>query len=187
MFPFGISLSLRTKIKDRLELCIPLRSRLLFAFFFVLSCFVFLSSILSEDKPGGHAIPLVLVGITGLGTLYDERWIFDKNRNRVESRFGLLILSRKKYFPLVELARVELDSFIKGRGDVSTGSHEDTPPSSLFKTPQRRHMDRIIRLRVVDKQGGAHVLDSTKAHRIEEFRLIGRRIADFCGIPFREN
>ncbi len=187
MFSFGISLSLKTKGKDWLELCIPLRSRAVFVFFFVLSCLVFLSSILSEDKPGGCTIPLVLVCITGLSALYDERWIFDKNRNLFESCFGLLILSRKKGFPLTELARVELDSFVKGRGDVTTGSYEHAPPSSLFKASQRRHMYRIIRLRVVDKQERTYVLDSARAHRIEKFRLIGRRIADFCGIPFREN
>jgi hypothetical protein len=58
---------------------------------------------------------------------------------------------------------------------------------SLLKAPQRRHMYRIIRLRVVDKQEKAYVLDSTRTHRIEEFRLTGRRIADFCSIPFEEN
>ena len=123
MFSFGISLSLRTKDRDRLEFCIPLRSRLLLAFFFVLSCFVFLSSILSEDKPSSYTIPLVLVCVTGLSALYEERWIFDKNRNMFESRFGLLILSRKKSIPLTELARVELDSFIKGH----TGGDEGHP------------------------------------------------------------
>jgi hypothetical protein len=40
---------------------------------------------------------------------------------------------------------------------------------------------------VVDRQEKIYVLDSAKAHRIERFRQTGRRIADFCGIPFREN
>jgi hypothetical protein len=199
MFSFGISLSLKTKGKDRLDLCIPLRSRLLFAFFFVLSCFVFLSSILSEDKPGSYTIPLVLVCVTGLSALYEERWIFDKNRNIFENRFGLLILSRKKTIPLTELARVELDSFMKGHMGETRDTLEDeqtpnslqrsekTPLHGLLKAPQRRYIYRIIRLRVVDKQEKAYVLDSSRAHRIEEFRLIGRKIADFCGIPFEEN
>jgi hypothetical protein len=198
MFSFGISLSLKTRGRDRLEFCIPLRSRLLFAFFFVLSCFVFLSSTLSEDKPGSYTIPLVLVCVTGLSALYEERWIFDKNRNIFESRFGLLIFSRKKRSALSELARVELDSFTKGHIGETRGTLEDeqTPNSpqpsdkahvhSLLKAPQRRYIYRIIRLRVVDKQEKAYVLDSTRAHRIEAFRLNGLRIADFCSIPFRE-
>jgi hypothetical protein len=198
MFSFGISLSLRTRGRDRLEFCIPLRSRLLFAFFFVLSCLVFLSSILSEDKPISYTIPLVLVCVTGLSALYEERWIFDKNRNIFESRFGLLIFSRKKSIPLTEIARVELDSFMKGHmvetrdtlEDEQTANLSQTSPKShlhgLLKAPQRRYIYRIIRLRVVDKQEKTYVLDSSRAHRIEEFRLIGRKIADFCGIPFRE-
>ena len=198
MFSFGISLSLRTKGKNRLELCIPFRSRLVFAFFFVLSCLVFLSSILSEDKPSSYTIPLVLVCVTGLSALYEERWIFDKGRNIFENRFGLLILSRKKTVPLTELARVELDSFTKGHMGETRGILEDeqTPNlpqtsknahlHSLLRAPQRRHIYRIIRLRVVDKQEKGYLLDSARAHRIEEFRLNGRKIADFCSIPFRE-
>ena len=199
MFSFGISLSLKTKGKNRLELCIPLRSRIVFAFFFILSCFVFLSSILSEDKQGSYTIPLVLVCVTGLGALYEERWIFDKDRNILENRFGLLILSRKKRFPLTQLARVELDSFTKGHMVETRGTLEDeqtpnlpqTSPKahlhSLLKAPQRRYMYRIIRLRVVDKDEKVYVLDSTRAHRFEEFRLTGRKIAGFCAIPFKEN
>ena len=199
MFSFGISLSLRTKGKNRLELCIPLRSRVVFAFFFVLSCLVCLSSILSEDNRGSYTIPLILVCVTGLSALYEERWIFDKNRDILENCFGLLILSRKKSIPLAELARVELDSFTKGHMGETRGTLEDeqTPilpqPSknahlhSLLKAPQRRYMYRIIRLRIMDKQEKAYALDSTRAQRIEEFRLTGRKIADFCSIPFEEN
>ena len=198
MFSFGISLSLRTKGRDRLEFCIPLRSRLLFAFFFVLSCLVFLSSILSEDKPGSYTTPLVLVCVTGLSALYEERWIFDKNRNIFENRFGLLIFSRKKSIPLIELARVELDSFTKGHmGETRDTLEDEQTPNSpqrsekshlhgLLRAPQRRYIYRIIRLRVVDKQEKVYVLDSSRSHRIEEFRLIGRKIADFCNIPFDE-
>jgi hypothetical protein len=198
MFSFGISLSLKNKGRDRLEFCIPLRSRLVFAFFFVLSCLVFLSSILSEDNPGSYTIPLILVCVTGLSALYEERWIFDKNRNIFESRFGLLIFSRKKSIPLTEIARVELDSFMKGHMVETRDTLEDeqTPNSlqrsekahfhGLFKAPQRRYIYRISRLRVMDKQEKAYVLDSNRAHQIEEFRLIGRKIADFCNIPFEE-
>ena len=194
MFSFGISLSLKTMGKDRLELCIPLRSRFLFAFFFVLSCFVFLSSILSEDTPRSYTIPLALVCITALSALYEERWIFDKKRDILENRFGLLILSRKKSVPLTELARVELDSFIRGHADDTAGTQpsdsrqkfEKASLRDILKPPQRRHIYRIIRLRVVDKQENAYVLDSTRTHRFEEFRLSGGKIADFCGIPFRE-
>ena len=194
MFSFGISLSLKTKGKDRLELCIPLRSRILFALFFVLSCFVFLSSILSEEKQGSYTIPLILVCVTALSALYEERWIFDKSRSIFESRFGLLIFAHRKGIPLTELARVELDSFIRGHADDTAGTQpsdsrqkfEKASLRDILKPPQRRHIYRIIRLRVVDKQEKAYVLDSTRAHRFEEFRLSGGKIADFCGIPFRE-
>lgn len=131
----------------------------------------------------------------GLGALYNERWIFDRKQNVFENHFGLIILCRKQSIPLNELVWVHLDSFIKGRmggtqatpkgpGPVDSVSHSDTNfLRSFLRVPQRQ----ILRLTVLDSQGKIYVLDTAKAHRIEEFRRIGRRIADFCAIPFREN
>ena len=43
MFSFGVTLSLREKGKDRLELCLSQSSRIILTFFFVLSCLVLFS------------------------------------------------------------------------------------------------------------------------------------------------
>ena len=195
MFPFGVTLSLKAKEKDRLELSLSPGVRLVLAFFFVLSCFVLLSSLLSGNSMTSNAIPFILFIVTGLSALYDERWIFDKIGNRLENRFGLITLCRKRSTPLDELVRVELDVFTKGHWGETEGKDErakpagsqppfhESSPAGLLGNPQRH---RIIRLTVVDAQGKVHVLDSARAHRIEDFRRTGRRIAEFCGIPFHQ-
>ena len=114
MFPFGVTLSLKAKEKDRLELSLSPGSRLILTFFFVLSCVVLLSSVLSGNSLTSNAIPFILFIVTGLSALYDEKWIFDKRGNRLENRFGLITLCRKWSAPLDELVRVELDVFTKG-------------------------------------------------------------------------
>ncbi len=199
MFSFGVMLSLKVKNKDRLELSLSLGSRLMFIFFFVFFCFLLLSGILSDHQKTGvlrvNILLLILACVMGLSTLYNERWIFDKRSNVFVNHFGLLILCRKQSVPLSELVRVHLDSFIrgsvegtqaasKGSGKADSDSPSDTNLLRGFlKVPQRK----ILRLTVLDSQGKIYVLDSAKAHRVEAFRRTGRRIADFCCIPFREN
>ena len=193
MFPFGVILSVKVEGKDRLELSLSLRFRLILVFFFVLSFFVLLSSLSAGGRITSSIVPFILVFITGLSALYQERWIFDRRRNVFENYFGLLILYRKRSIPLKELVRVELESFTKGHVGNSPGEKErpaDSPSTalgSLFRALQRRHVYGILRLMVVDRQEKIYVLDSAKAYRIEGFRQTGRRIAEFCGIPFQEN
>jgi hypothetical protein len=193
LFPFGVILSIKAEGKDRLELSPSLRFRLVLVFFFVLSCLVLLSSLSSGGRITSSIVPFILVFITGLSALYQERWIFDKRRNVFENHFGLLILYRKQSIPLKELERVELEAFIKGHVGNSPEEKErpaDSPSTalgSLFRAPLRRHAYGILRLMVVDRQEKIYVLDSAKAHRIDGFRQTGRKIADFCGIPFQEN
>jgi len=193
MFPFGVILSVKVEGKDRLELSLSLRFRLILVFFFVLSFFVLLSSLSAGGRITSSIVPFILVFITGLSALYQERWIFDKPRNVFENHFGLLILFRKRSIPLKELVRVELESFTKGHMGNSPEAKErpagspSTALGSLFRAPQRRHVYGILRLMVVDRQEKIYVLDSAKAYRIDGFRQTGRRIAEFCGIPFQEN
>ena len=145
-----------------------------------------------------NLLPLILVVATGLSALYEERWVFDRKQNVFENHFGLIFLSRKRRTALDQLARVEIDSFIRGRLEDREDLPEDTgsfksasrPEKSSFAgflglTP-KRHAVRVVKLTVVDKQGKTYVLDTAKGHRVEEFRRTGKRIADFCGIPFQE-
>jgi hypothetical protein len=178
MFPFGVTLSLKAKEKDRLELSLSPGFRLILTFFFVFSCVVLVSSILSSDSMTSNAIPFILFVVTGLSALYDEKWIFDRGGNRIENRFGLIILCRKRRMPLDELVRLEIDVFTKGYFFPAPF------PAGLLRNPQR---NGIVRLSIVDKQEKVYVLDSARAHRIEDFRRTGLKIAEFCEIPFHEN
>jgi hypothetical protein len=198
MFSFGVTLSLREKGKDRLELSLSQPSRIILVFFFVLSCLILFSTDPSSGRVSVNLLPLILVIITGLSALYEERWVFDRKQNVFENDFGLIFLSRKRRTALDELARVEIDSFIRGRLEDREDLPEDTgsfkpasrPEKSSFTgflglTP-KRYAVRVVKLTLVDKQERTYVLDTAKGHRAEEFRRMGKRIADFCEIPFQE-
>jgi hypothetical protein len=198
MFSFGITLSIREKGKDRLELSLSPSSRIILTFFFVLSCLVLFSRDPSSGKVSVNLLPLLLVIVTGLSVLYEERWVFDRKQNIFENHFGLIFLSRKRRTALDQLARVEINSFIRGRLDDQGDLPEDTgsfKPASrsdrssftrFLGLAPKRHAVRIVKLTVVDKEEKTYILDTARGHRIEEFRRMGKRISDFCNIPFRE-
>jgi len=198
MFSFGVTLSLREKGKDRLELGLSHSSRIILTFFFVLSCLVLFSSDPSSGKVSINLLPLILVVATGLSALYEERWVFDRKQNVFENHFGLIFLSWKRRTALDQLARVEIDSFIRGRLEDREDLPEDTGSFKSASRPEKssfagflglspkRHAVRVVKLVVIDKQGKTYVLDTAKGYRVEEFRRMGKRIADFCGLPFEE-
>jgi hypothetical protein len=72
-------------------------------------------------------------------------------------------------------------------GSFKPGSRSEKSSFTRFLglTP-KRHAVRIVKLTVLDKQEKTYVLDTARGHRVDEFRRTGRRIAEFCNIPFQE-
>lgn len=60
---------------------------------------------------GTFLVPLLLASLAVLGSLYEESATFDKQKNRVEFRLGLVFLHRTRAFPLDALAEVRLTTF----------------------------------------------------------------------------
>jgi hypothetical protein len=199
----GVTLSLKERGKNQLVLSLSPGSRIIFVFFFLLSCFVLVSGVCFGNEAtlfsSANTLPFLLVCLTGAGAFYQERWIFDRKDNRVESQYGLTFLYRKRTFPLDDLVRVELVSFTRGFAGGNREAQEEPKrtdaPSRSGETPfqglrgpfQRSGAHRMLRLIIIDRQDQAHVLDSDKGHAIEEFHRTGRRIADFCSLPFQEH
>ena len=199
----GVTLSLKERGKDQLVLSLSPGSRIIFVFFFLLSCFVLVSGVCFGNEAtlfsSANIIPFLLVCLTGAGAFYHEQWMFDRKDNRVENQCGLTFLYRKKTFPLDDLVRVELISFTRGLANGNRDAQEEskrtdaqarsgvTPFQGLRGPFQRSGAHRMLRLIVIDRQDQVHVLDSDKGHAIEGFRLTGRRIADFCSLPFLEH
>ncbi len=181
MFPLGAWLTLK-KRERRLVLSIPLSYRILYGALFAICVFVFLFGILfdGEQTPfvWKNTIPLLLTAATFLGLLYDDSWIFDEAAGKIESRFGLVFLHRRRVIPMSALASIELSTFTKGR-IVDTRESDKT----WF---QRLYMPGMMRMAAVDAQGAEHVIEAVKAARAPDLRRIALQIADYCRVPFRE-
>ena len=129
---------------------------------------VFLS--ISARQP--NVIVIVFLALSVFGTLYLERWVFDKDTNVFEKNVGILFLHTRKKLPLDRLQRVVLR-------EVGPAHH------------QRPRMMRAISrasaiLSVVDRDGNTYGLDMVKGASLRELRNSAAKLAKFCGIPFED-
>jgi hypothetical protein len=200
MAAFVGGLSLRERGADRLVLSLSAFHRVTFAILTVVSVFILFTGVLLEGESTvflpRNTVAWILAIIMLLGLLYEERWTFDRAAGRVENRFGLVFLARRKVFPLADLERVGLERFTRGRiadeppgpGGASSNAagNRSAEPFSTALRPSRRRWgeQRIVRLVAVARAGDVHVLDAGPVHKLPQFRGRAMRIAEFCGVRF---
>jgi len=199
MAAFIGGLSLRERGADRLELSLSAVHRVTFAILTGLSVFILFTGVLFEGEPTvllpRNTVAWILAVIMLFGLLYEERWTFDRAAGRVENRFGLVFLARRKAFPMADLERVGLDRFTRGRladepagsaaADGAMGRRSDGPFSAALRPSRRRWGEqRIVRLVAVDRAGEVHVLDAGPVYQLARFRTRAMRIAEFCGTKY---
>jgi hypothetical protein len=195
-------LSLRERGADRLQLSLSAIHRVTFAILTVIAVFILFTGVLFEGESTvflpRNTVAGILVIIMLFGLLYEERWTFDRAAGRVENRFGVVFLARRRVFPLADLERVALDRFTRGRiadeppgpgaGGTSSNAAGGRAAGPFFGAlrPARRRWgeQRIVRLVAVARAGDVHVLDAGPAHKLPQFRGRAMRIAEFCGVRF---
>ena len=166
MFLFGLHLILKQYSEDRLVLLIPLRFRLFMIFIVLFILFALLSF-----TPGGmtelfstaNTLPLLIVFISLLSSLYQESWTWEHSTGLLQYKFGLLFLYKNRTIKLSDLDRVEV-LLIKR--------------SSIPGKPRA-----VIALSLHDRKGNSHRLENSSYNRLKEITTMGERIALFCDIP----
>jgi hypothetical protein len=174
-----VILGVRLRLREgrRLTLGVAPSSRIVFALLFCLSLYVLLFGVLFEGEDSvlraENAAAWLLAIANAAAALYEERWIFDRDRGVMEGRFGILFLYRRRVLPLREIGGIRLEQFRRGSAgeDGNAGSG---------KRPWRM----IVRLAALDAHGSPIVLDSAGGLRVDELRRTGKRIGQYCGVPF---
>ena len=119
---------------------------------------VVLAALLSEPAHQRPAgAPVIFAVLLAAALLYNDSWVFDLRRGTAEGRFGLLVLFRCK--------RIELASLVSFRV---------------------RPAGRMARLEALASDGKIVLLDASRAARAGSLGKNGRRIAEFCSLPFEE-
>jgi hypothetical protein len=184
VFPFGVLLTLKTRAGGRLVLSPSILYRAGFAVLLLLTLFLSLFGIMFEGEATPllpqNAAPLLFFLASLVAVFYNDSWIFDRDRGTLENRFGLLPLYRSMRFDLGTLRRVGIESFRKGRlgAGAREGGSEMEHRRGLFT-----HIDRLV---AWDAEDNAHVLDTARGTHRAALERTGRRIAEFCGVPYTE-
>jgi len=188
-------LVIRERKPGRLVLSLSVVHRIVFGVLSALSAYILCFGVLFEGEPTVLLGRNAVVGLVALamifGLVYEDRWTFDRAAGRVESRFGTLLLARRRGFAMADLVSIGIERFTRGRlveppePAARTAAPGGSPLAGTMQ-PRRRGGQRIARLVAVDRDGTVHVLDMGSAHRLAELRAAGLRIADFCGVRFED-
>ncbi len=108
-----------------------------------------------------------------LGSLYLERWVFDKETNRFEQHWGLVFAHSTKVRPLDALRTVVVEE--------SAESSRARPGGKLLA----RRSAVLLYLR--DQQGGVHRLNVAGRADVPEVRKTAERLSAFLQIPLEEH
>lgn len=101
-------------MKDADLFTIDLVSPILRATNAVIFAVIGLSQILAAAGEGISVAGMLLLVITALGALLEERWVFNLKSETASFRFGLLFAAHKRTIPFNEITAVEFDDFEKG-------------------------------------------------------------------------
>ena len=108
----GFTLVSTKKADGSIVISVPLILRLGMV---ALALILFGSAILTPEAGKGFS-PGLLVAllIALLGSLYEERWTFDRPNKTVQFRFGLVFLARRVRVPFEQVKSLEVERFFRG-------------------------------------------------------------------------
>jgi len=72
------------------------------------------AQILALGETGLSVAGILIMAVSALGALFEERWTFDLSAETARFRFGLLFLAHARVIPFADISRIEFDDFEKG-------------------------------------------------------------------------
>lgn len=119
---------------------------------------------------GTGAIGVIVIIVSALAFLYDERWVFDPSKSVVRSGIGLLPVPHRDSFPFDRMTKLRVEIFAKGKTDQTN-------------LPEADKMPRGSQARLIAEfdDGQSVIIDSVSWKRKPELEKTAAAIAAFCG------
>jgi len=177
-----IPLSLRSTRDGRLVYGIPLWYRIVMGLILAVVAAALFSS---GDEPG--AAGWIVLALTLVSFLYDERWAFDEGARLVRYRSGLLIAARRSEISFDALTAIALKPFVRGTIPGSKDEADENKAAleggrgddgnfklAFFKKP-------YLCLVLEAEDGARYFVDAVPARKLPAFKEKAAKIAAFCG------
>ena len=158
---FRIALQLKKQGENILILKLPpfiKAGSILFIIFLIVSMFMFP---LKEGERGLDAITIFFIVISIFIILYEEKWIFNKNSNTLESRLGLIFHYSKQIVSIDTIKCINVTEVKKGKKRPTTY----LKVTLLFKDETEKDIELV------------HIREKIKLKKNTQI------IAEFCSVP----
>ncbi len=119
--------------------------------------------------------PIAIAVILLIAGAYQEKWSFDKRRQLVTYRIGLLFLNRKKVIPFSQIEAFELNHFKKGQKAID---------SKIKSRANRLYTTFAITLLTGEKHDIEILRHKKSAGRTE---YAATTIANYCGVSLYQD
>ncbi len=160
---FRMSFVLKEKKDGSLSLVLPVWFRILFLFIVVLlAAGVFVSGI----GASGQWIPILIIIACIGGSLYEEKWIFNKSLNSIKYISGTMVISKKRIYKLEDIETFNI-----------TGEFQTDNEGKI-----NRLRKKMVKFSLILKSGKVLDIDITTGKtESSELKEKAKKIAAYCG------
>lgn len=161
---FNMSFILKKRKDGSLALTLPIWFRIIFLFIaFLLAAGIYATG------PGSARqwIPILIMLACIAGSLYEEKWVFDKSGDKIEYHSGIILISRKKIYKIEEAEVFKI-----------TGDFHRTNEGKL-----NRLRKKMVKFSLILNSGDVLDIDITTGRTVSiELKGKAERIAAYCGV-----
>lgn len=129
-------------------------------------------------------IPIVLVVCTLFGTLYNEKWVFDREKNAASHAEGFTLFTRRRIYNLSRITRVELRNSKPKSALRNTAVESDAQQEPVETDPPRLKPRGFSALFLIFEDGKELNMHTTNIKRAHEQKKLGKLVSEFCDKPF---
>ncbi|MCG8569937.1 MAG: hypothetical protein MJB14_07330 [Spirochaetes bacterium] len=169
--------NLKNKNDNQIVLAFGIHIRIIYLtiFFFILGAIVIANQDgqITDIFQTSNLIPFILAAIIFFAAFYQEKWVFNKSTQQIESFFGLTFLAKKKVFPIEEVANLRMIIFYKGK------------LKSEDKNSSKNQRKKVLKLVLICKDGMEYTIENMiPGTYYSELEKNTQQIAAFCNIDY---
>ena len=129
-------------------------------------------------------VPIFLVICSICGTLYNEKWIFDREQKAASHAEGFTLFTRKKIYHFSRITRVELRNS-KPKSALQNAEPEGEPDQDAVETNHSKVKPRgFSALFLIFEDGKELNMHTTNIKKAHEQQKLGKLVSEFCNKPF---
>ena len=163
---FKIALQIIKTGENILELRLPPVLRIMFLLFTVFIAVSMIYFPIEEGSRGTNYLPVLFLVMAVFVTLYEEKWIFNRKENSIESRLGLLFYFSRETAEINDVNHIMISEVRKGNRNKITSKYYKM--SLVFNNETEKDIE-LVYFREKEKLVRNAVL-----------------IADFCSVPIKQ-